>query len=46
MQGRRIMQGDMLLEINGQSVGDKNQKDVADVLNSLDGQIVLLLGNY
>lgn len=38
------MQGDMLLEVNGQNVRDRNQKDVADMLNALDGQIVLLLG--
>jgi hypothetical protein len=38
------MQGDMLLEVNGQNVRDRNQRDVADMLNALDGQIVLLLG--
>lgn len=38
------MQGDQILEINGQSVRDSNQKDVAQLINSLDGNIVLLLG--
>ncbi|KAK4337418.1 hypothetical protein RND71_043875 [Anisodus tanguticus] len=43
-QGRRIMQGDQIIEINGQSVRDLNQKDVANQINVLDGEIVLLLG--
>jgi hypothetical protein len=38
------MQGDQILEINGQSVRESNQKDVAALINSLDGEIVLLLG--
>ncbi|XP_023228311.1 multiple PDZ domain protein-like [Centruroides vittatus] len=42
--GRRIMQGDRILEINGQNVKDSNQKDVAQMLQSMDGAIVLLLG--
>lgn len=38
------MQGDQLLEINGQNVRESNQKDVANQLNQLDGELVLLLG--
>ena len=40
----KILQGDQLLEINGQSVRESNQKDVANQLNQLDGELVLLLG--
>lgn len=40
----KILQGDQLLEINGQNVRESNQKDVANQLNQLDGEIVLLLG--
>uniref|UniRef100_T1KEV3 PDZ domain-containing protein n=2 Tax=Tetranychus urticae TaxID=32264 RepID=T1KEV3_TETUR len=43
-QGRKIMQGDQILEINGQNVRDSNQKDVAQMVNNLDGEIVLLFG--
>lgn len=42
--GRRIMQGDQILEINGQNVRDSNQRDVAQMILNLDGAIVLLLG--
>ncbi|CAN8028395.1 unnamed protein product, partial [Ixodes persulcatus] len=42
--GRRIMQGDQILEINGQNVRDSNQKDVAQMILNMDGAIVLLLG--
>ncbi|XP_013781540.2 multiple PDZ domain protein-like, partial [Limulus polyphemus] len=42
--GQRIMQGDQILEVNGQNVRDKNQKDMAELLLNLDGAIVLLLG--
>ncbi|XP_064479452.1 inaD-like protein [Ornithodoros turicata] len=42
--GRRIMQGDQILEINGQNVRESNQKDVAQMILNLDGAIVLLLG--
>lgn len=42
--GRRIMQGDQILEINGQNVRESNQKDVAQMIHNLDGAIVLLLG--
>ena len=38
------MQGDQILEINGISLRESNQKDVAALINSLDGEIVLLLG--
>lgn len=38
------MQGDQLLEVNGQNVRESNQKDVAQLINELDGAIVLLLG--
>lgn len=44
MHGRRILQGDQLLEINGQNVRDSNQKEVAALLRESDGAIVLLLG--
>ncbi|KAH6941905.1 hypothetical protein HPB50_023714 [Hyalomma asiaticum] len=42
--GRRVMQGDQILEINGQNVRESNQKDVAQMIHNLDGAIVLLLG--
>lgn len=42
----KIMQGDQLLEINGQNVRESNQKDVANQINQMDGEIVLLLGNH
>nr|XP_037288911.1 inaD-like protein [Rhipicephalus microplus] len=42
--GRRVMQGDQILEINGTNVRESNQKDVAQMINNLDGAIVLLLG--
>lgn len=42
--GRRIMQGDQILEINGQNVRESNQKDVAQMILNLDGAIVFLLG--
>jgi hypothetical protein len=42
----KILQGDQLLEINGQNVRESNQKDVANQLNQLDGELVLLLGDY
>ncbi|XP_067134472.1 multiple PDZ domain protein-like isoform X1 [Centruroides vittatus] len=42
--GRRILQGDQILEINGHNVRESNQKDVAHMLQQLDGNIVLLLG--
>lgn len=38
------MQGDQVLEVNGMNVRDSNQKDVAQLINELDGAIVLLLG--
>ncbi|RWS31245.1 Eka-INAD2 protein-like protein [Leptotrombidium deliense] len=43
-QKGRVMQGDQILEVNGQNVRESNQKDVASIINSLDGEIVLLLG--
>ncbi|XP_035207680.1 multiple PDZ domain protein-like isoform X1 [Stegodyphus dumicola] len=42
--GRRISQGDQILEINGHNVRESNQKDVAHMIQNLDGAIVLLLG--
>ncbi|XP_015928089.1 multiple PDZ domain protein isoform X2 [Parasteatoda tepidariorum] len=42
--GRRISQGDQILEINGHNVRESNQKDVANMIENLDGAIVLLLG--
>ncbi|XP_076352772.1 inaD-like protein isoform X2 [Tachypleus tridentatus] len=42
--GRRILQGDQILEINGLNFRDSNQKDVAEMLKNTDGAIVLLLG--
>ncbi|XP_022244669.1 inaD-like protein [Limulus polyphemus] len=42
--GRRILQGDQILEINGHNVRESNQKNVADILKNTDGAIVLLLG--
>ncbi|KAG8198754.1 hypothetical protein JTE90_023517 [Oedothorax gibbosus] len=42
--GRRISQGDQILEINGQNVRESNQKDVAHIIQNLDGALVLLLG--
>lgn len=41
----KILQGDQLLEINGQNVRESNQKDVANQINQMDGELVLLLGN-
>lgn len=38
------MQGDQICEVNGQNVRECNQKDVANIINGLDGEIVLLLG--
>ncbi|XP_054167322.1 multiple PDZ domain protein-like [Oppia nitens] len=43
-QHRAISQGDQILEINGQNVRESNQKDVSQILYSLDGNLVLLLG--
>ncbi|XP_053206751.1 inaD-like protein isoform X2 [Panonychus citri] len=40
----KLMQGDQILEINGQNVRDSNQKDVSQMINNLDGEIVLLVG--
>lgn len=34
------------MEINGQNVRESNQKDVANLINTLDGEIVLLLGRH
>ncbi|GBL85270.1 Multiple PDZ domain protein [Araneus ventricosus] len=42
--GRRISQGDQILEINGHNVRESNQKDVGHMIQNLDGAIVLLLG--
>ncbi|KAI1287319.1 Multiple PDZ domain protein [Halotydeus destructor] len=42
--GDQIMQGDQLLEVNAINVRESNQKDVAQLINGLDGAIVLLLG--
>ncbi|GIY68780.1 multiple PDZ domain protein [Caerostris extrusa] len=45
--GRRISQGDQILEINGHNVRkESNQKDVAHMIQNLDGAIVLLLGEF
>ncbi|XP_074594001.1 uncharacterized protein LOC141849534 isoform X2 [Brevipalpus obovatus] len=45
-QGRKIMQGDQICEVNGQNVRELNQKDIATTINNLDGEIVLLLGRH
>ncbi|XP_076347185.1 inaD-like protein isoform X2 [Tachypleus tridentatus] len=42
--GRKILQGDQILEINGHDVRESNQANVAEILKNTDGAIVLLLG--
>ncbi|XP_076322537.1 inaD-like protein isoform X2 [Tachypleus tridentatus] len=42
--GRRILQGDQILEVNGHNVRESNQKDVSEMLKIIEGAIVLLLG--
>ncbi|XP_076355080.1 ligand of Numb protein X 2-like [Tachypleus tridentatus] len=42
--GRSVMQGDQILEINGQNVADCNQQQVAQMLQNMDAAIVLLIG--
>lgn len=38
------MQGDQICEVNGQNVRECNQKDVTNIINNLEGEIVFLLG--
>ncbi|GAB6020815.1 hypothetical protein CHUAL_003471 [Chamberlinius hualienensis] len=40
----RFLQGDRILEVNGQNVQKNSQSDLASIIQNLDGAIVFLLG--
>ncbi|CAG0923726.1 unnamed protein product [Notodromas monacha] len=40
----KILQGDRILEINGQDVRKKSQADVSKLLRDLEGEVVIVFG--